>query len=141
MNIIESAVAKLRTVKDEMPRFIAEVLEENATLIEDLNIKQLQAGTKLDGSPFPDYSKGSVSKYRKKPGPMTMHNTGALYRGVRARVQGQNLVIDDTDEKTAFLEKRYGPFIGLQDISIEELKQQILLSELQKKVSQFLLHE
>lgn len=39
---------------------------------------------------------------------VTLKDTGDFYRGIFVKKQGENLIIDSTDEKSAKLQKRYG---------------------------------
>ncbi len=102
---------KLREVKLRIEEFIREVLEESASIIEDLIIAQLQEGTDGDGNTLPDYSPTSVFVYGKPPGPIKLFDQGDFYRGVFLELFDNAFDIDDKDSKTAKLVREYGPAI------------------------------
>jgi hypothetical protein len=122
-DIILSVARNLRAVVELMPEIIAEVIQENASLIEDMNIAQLQAGQRADGSTLPNYSPTSVIKYGKPPGPIRLFETGDFYRGIVVRPFNDRLEMDNTDSKIGKLANRFGDeIIGLNEDNIEGLR-------------------
>jgi len=137
MEVLDRIINTLEQIKEDLPRLIGEVMNENKTLIEDLNIKQLQEGKRSDGSTLPDYSPTSVFKYGKKPGPMVLEDTGAFYRGIEVKVSPNFAEIIGTDPKTKKLENSYGvEIVGISEEHIDELVTTILLPGLREKVKQ-----
>lgn len=135
MQVLDAIAEKLREIRDALPLMLVEVLEENAALIEGVNISQLQAGIKADGSPQRDYAPSSVAM-GKPAGPILVFDSGSYYRGIRSRVRGGNLEIEGTDPKSAMLEKKLGPLTGVTPDNLELIKQDIILPGLQQKVQQ-----
>jgi hypothetical protein len=134
-DVILAVARNLQAIRELMPEIIREVIQENASLIEDMNIAQLQAGQRADGSTLPNYSPTSVIKYGKPPGPIRLFDTGDFYRGITVRPFNDRLELDNTDSKIGKLANRYGDeIIGLQEGNIEDLRRFILLPSLQEKV-------
>lgn len=116
---------------------LPQVLKELKPIIEDLNIAQLQKGQRPDGTYLPDYSPRSVSVFGKTPGPMTMHETGAFYRGMNLIVENSEMKMTDTDPKTEMLEENYGPLRGISKASLKTLKNDYLVEELGIKTKNY----
>lgn len=138
--VIDELIERLREYKEDLIEMTVEILNDNASLIEDLNIAQLQRGERSDGEILPDYSPVSVMKYGKPPGPIKLFDTGAFYRGIIARANPRALDMDNTDSKRGKLANKYGDeIIGLQDESVERLQYFILLPGLIERTEQKLL--
>lgn len=74
--------------------------------------------------PFPDYSRASVEKYGKTPGPWRLYDKGSLSRGVFVKAKNGMVEMFSTDSKANMIEaklsgemvpmglqgKDYGPF-------------------------------
>lgn len=135
IEVLENIVEKLATIREDLPALIAEVLEENASLLEDMNIEQLRDGKRADGSTLPDYSPVSVSKYGKRPGPMTLEDTGKFHRGITVRTNLAFAEIIGLDSKTGKLEALYGiDIVGIPIDRMDEVKFNILLPGLREKI-------
>jgi hypothetical protein len=135
IDALENIVEVLERIRADLPALIAEVLEDNASLIEDMNIEQLRDGKRADGSSLPDYSPVSVSKFGKRPGPMTLEDTGKFHRGITVRANLAFAEIIGLDSKTGKLEALYGiDIVGVPLDRMEELKFNILLPGLREKV-------
>lgn len=131
--IITSYIEKLKLVRDRMPQLIAEVLEENKTLIEDMNIAQLDEGKTSDGKYLPDYVPDSDSIYA--PGPVKLDKTGAWRRGIYLKVSGMTAELDSTDDKNRILKSVWGDdILGVPDDKIETVINEILLPQLYIKI-------
>lgn len=138
--VLDDLLRRLRDYREDIIDITVEVLNENASLIEDLNIAQLQRGERADGQVLPDYSPISVIVYGKPPGPIKLFDTGAFYRGIIARANPKGLELDNTDSKIGKLANNYGEeIIGLQDGSVDTVQEFILVPELIKKTEQRLL--
>jgi hypothetical protein len=48
MEVLDELITRLEQYKEQLPELTAEVLNDNASLIEDLNISQLQQGMRSD---------------------------------------------------------------------------------------------
>jgi hypothetical protein len=140
--VLVDIMNKLRTIRDTVPELLTEIIQENKTIIEDMNIAQLQRGQRADGEILPDYSEASVMRYGKPPGPIKLFDTGAFYRGITANVYNNALDMDSTDSKTALLAWRYGEeIVGLQEQNVEVLKEEIIKPGLIEKARKLLLNE
>jgi hypothetical protein len=138
--VLDHIIRKLKEYREDIIDITVEVLNENASLIEDMNIAQLQRGERADGQILPNYSPVSVLVYGKPPGPIKLFDTGAFYRGIIARANPKGLEMDNTDSKIGKLANRYGDeIIGLQEQNIELVQEFILIPELIKKTEQRLL--
>lgn len=133
---------RLRQVREDMPLMIREVLEDNKTLLEDMNIAQLQRGERVDGSIQDDYSPVSVFKYGKPPGPIRLFDTGAFYRGINLEIFTRSFEMIGRDIKTDFLERgRFGDVVGFTEDTKFEIIETILTPGLQEKTRNRLLNE
>lgn len=124
---------RLRNSPEDMVRMMKETFKELAPVIEDLNTAQLGRGERADGSKLPNYSPLSVSKFGKRPGPMTMFDRGDYWRGITLVVYDEGIDLEGRDIKSEMLELRYGGLTGLQEGSKEELEQGYLIPELDSK--------
>jgi len=133
---LENIAATLKAIQQDLPALIGEVIEDNEDLIRQMNIEQLQEGKRSDGSTLPNYSIGSVQKFGKRPGPMTLEDTGAFHRGIRVRAGKTFAEIIGTDPKTGMLEALYDlTIIGLSEDNTERLKFEILVPGLIDKIN------
>jgi hypothetical protein len=133
---LENIADMLRKIQQDLPALIGEVIEDNERAIVEMNIEQLQEGQRSDGSTLPNYSIGSVQRFGKRPGPMTLEDTGAFYRGIRVRAGKTFAEIIGTDPKTGMLEARYDlTIIGLSEDNTERLKFEILVPGLIEKIN------
>jgi hypothetical protein len=97
-------------------KVIQETMQESADTLADLNAEQINTGLKADGTEMPDYSFRSVFQYGKPPGPIRLRDTGAWQAGLYAKVQGDKVVFESTDDKDKMLTDRYGDNIkGLSE--------------------------
>jgi hypothetical protein len=140
MEELNDLINKLKIVRDTLPQMTVEILNENETLITDLNIRQLQEGKRADGSFLPDYSPNSVRIYGKRPGPMTLEHTGAFYRGLYSKASvSSGLEMGGTDDKTEYLQRTYEEnIISLSEDSEEYVKEEIVQPQLVDKLTTFL---
>lgn len=125
---------KLQALPDDMPKLLKETFKELAPVIEDLNTEQLGRGERADGSMLPNYSPVSVSKFGKRPGPMTMFDRGDYWRGITLEVYDNGVDLVGRDIKSEMLELRYGGLTGLQEGSKELLEEGYLIPELDLKL-------
>ena len=133
---LENIADMLRKIKQDLPALIGEVIEDNERAIAQMNVEQLQEGQRSDGSLLPNYSIASVQKFGKRPGPMTLEDTGAFHRGIRVRAGKTFAEIIGTDPKTGKLEALYDlTIIGLSEDNTERLKFEILVPGLIDKIN------
>jgi hypothetical protein len=138
LDVLYNQLALLKQIYDDLPALLAEVAEENADHLEEANRDQLREGKRADGSDLPDYSPASVSKFGKRPGPMTLEKTGAFYRGIKLKVyKSQKFAeIVGTDPKTGKLEALYGlNIIDIPEDFIEGFCESVILPSLLDKVN------
>ncbi len=114
---------RLRQVQANIEEMIKEVIEENATLIEDMIISQLQKGERGDGLILPNYSPVSVFVYGKPPGPIKLFDTGSFYRKIEVKPFDNAFAIEDTDYKTDKIIGRFGEEVLLIN---QEHKQELI---------------
>lgn len=126
---VETIINKLQALKTEGIRpIIKRSFEQIAPTVEDFNLAQLARGERGDGESLPLYSIVSVTKFGKRPGPMTLHDQGDYYRGKVLEVYDDGIEIKGTDIKSEMLELRYGDEINdLQEGSKEAIAQDYLL--------------
>ena len=133
---LENIADMLRKIQQDLPALIGEVIEDNERAIAQMNVEQLQEGQRSDGSILPNYSPASVAKFGKRPGPMTLEDTGAFHRGIRVRAGKTFAEIIGTDPKTGKLEALYDlTIIGLSEDNTERLKFEILVPGLIDKIN------
>lgn len=133
--VLDNFIAVLNAIRADIPILIAEVLEENKEAIEQMNREQLDRGERSDGSQLPDYSPVSVSKYGKRPGPMTLEKTGAFKSRITLKTHSNFAELIGLDPKTGMLEARYDlTIIGVNEENLERVKFEILLPGLQNKI-------
>lgn len=136
------AIAKLEALKKsfqalpkEMPGILKNTFEGLKSVVEDLNIDQLQRGERADGTSLPNYSPVSVAKFGKRPGPMTLHDSGGFYRGITLKVENEGIELIGNDIKTEMLQLRYGDeILGLQEKSRQEIEEDYLKEEVGKEL-------
>jgi hypothetical protein len=88
---------------------------------ETLNIEQINNGFRADGSPIlPSYTELTIQIKKAKGQPydrVTLQDTGDFYRGIKSSVNGNSIITDSTDSKSAKLKKKYetsrGKLFGL----------------------------
>jgi len=133
---LENIADTLKKIQQDLPALIGEVIEDNEGAIVEMNLEQLREGQRSDGSTLPNYSIGSVQKFGKRPGPMTLEDTGAFYKGIRVRAGKTFAEIIGTDPKTGMLEALYDlTIIGLSEDNLERLKFEILVPGLIEKIN------
>lgn len=139
---LDRIIRNLKATREDINILVGEVLSENAVTIEELVRVQLDEGQRSDGSSLPDYSIGSVKKFGKKPGPMTLEKTGAYKRHILFQARGTQVAFGSTDPKAGKLEKKYGrpgaPLIALtpehRDLVIERIVKPGLKEKLIKRI-------
>jgi hypothetical protein len=141
MDILDTAISKLTTLRDSFPDIAVKMLNEPnvKAQIEDKIIAQLQQGLKGDGSHLPNYSPVSVAKFGKPFGPIKLYDRGNYYKGITSKAFGNVLEIDDTDSKDPILTQRYGFDIrSLTDQSLQELQEEVFIPNMIAEVSRLL---
>ena len=123
------AEARRRAAKavEAFPDIRREVAEEMGPDIVEANRRQLMEGKDADGREIsPGYSPFTVRMKNAKGQPadrVTLFDTGAFQEGMFSEVEGDELVIDSRDGKSASLKKKYGDRIfGIGKEQGESLK-------------------
>ena len=107
---------KLMNLNPVVLEGIEETFSDNDSVVEDLNIAQLQMGMRSDGVFLPDYSVRSVVEFGKPPGPIRLFDTGAFYRGITLVASREFADLEGRDSKTNELQSDYGDrIIGLSE--------------------------
>jgi|GEM_PF-1167209 len=119
-------------------------------LVISLNLDQLRAGKAANNRIMPPYSKRSIIKYKKKPGPWRLFDKGDLYKSFKVLSVTEDYILEFGDlvkeptkpgESGADFEKLLPTWevLGLDDDSFDELikeaipiMQQTILNEWQK---------
>ena len=123
----KEVMARMDAIRANITEILKESVREAAPVIEDKIIEQLKRGERGDGQMLPDYSPVSVAVFGKRPGPMTLEDTGDFHRRVTVVVDDNGFTITDTDWKTPKLAMMYGrEILELQLISFDQLKPEIL---------------
>lgn len=124
----------------EIVDILKDSVNEAAPMIEDKIIEQLERGERGDGVSMPDYSPVSVAVYGKRPGPMTLNDTGAFHRGITVKADEQGVEVTNNNWKTAMLELRYtDKIMAIQDRSFKELTPDIFDEKTGERILKFLL--
>jgi hypothetical protein len=135
LTAIENAIDTLKRIREDVPALIEEIIDENKERIADMNRANLDEGRRADGSSLPDYSPVSVSKFGKRPGPMTLEKTGAFKKRIVVKAHRTFAEIIGLDSKTGMLQARHGIDItGVSDDDLEVIKWEIVLPGLQEKI-------
>lgn len=140
MEQITALISSLKNIRDNYLTLASEVLDENASKIEDLNLQQLYDGERPDGSQItPFYTANTVAIKKSKGQPydrVTERDTGAFWNSIKAKSFGNQLQMEATDPKTEKLKAKYGNTIGLSDDSMTIVVQEILKPGLGNKFQQ-----
>lgn len=131
MAMLEGLKTKLESLKvDEDTAWFHVVDREVQFEIIRLNTEDQLFKDGIDslGADLPDYSDASVNVYGKRPGHMTLKDTGEFYQSFVVRVDrtGINIIADTQKEDKDLLE--YGEIIGLTDENIELLRDMLIIN-------------
>jgi hypothetical protein len=141
MNPFEDLRTKMDAIRAGIGEILKESVREAAPVIEDEIIAQLKRGERGDGQSLPDYSPTSVFKYGKRPGPMTLEDTGDYHRGHTVIVDDDGFEIRNTDWKTPKLAMTYGrEILDLQSQSFDVIKNDFLTDAIMFNINRFLVH-
>ncbi len=136
--VTDVIINKAKKLKSEMQVLVFDVFFENAEVLEGYNRDQLRQGFRADGVPLPNYSPASVNFFGKRPGRITLHDTGAFYRGFLLDADPDEAFLIGTDEKTDMLEERYGEdILGISEENKERFNREVLLPKLQEGLKRF----
>src|SRR5688572_18251317 len=95
----------------DIEKVAIESVDATKEIMADLNVEQMRAGFRADGSPItPDYSDVTIMIKKAKRqvwDHVTLQDTGDFQRSITVDVEGKNVVLDSTDWKTAKLERKY----------------------------------
>lgn len=121
-------------------------LDRNKILSEILSAPQLQAqiidlnqaqlfdkGIEADGVSMGDYSKASVEIYGKRPGHITLKDTGEFYNSMKVSISADSFTVNgDTVKEGTDLQDRFPEALGLTTESIAEIIPEITESIIEK---------
>jgi hypothetical protein len=132
---LDNLVDKLVGIRDDIGDLLAQAMESLAWVVRAMNEEQLEDGKRRDGSVLPNYSPGSVAKFGKRPGPMTLKDTGAFRSKITVKANATFAEIISTDSKTGILEAKYElTIVGIPDDRIDEFILEYLLPTLQELI-------
>lgn len=127
MDRLEALRQKFMNLDGVILSAIEETFADNDTVVEDLNISQLERGERSDGVILPDYSPRSVQVFGKPPGPIRLFDTGAFYRGITLVATREFATLEGRDSKTAELQADYGDrIIGLTEDNRREFQEEFI---------------
>lgn len=135
MTPLEDLKEKFRSLPGALPGIMKEIFIQIRSVVEDLNIEQLDRGERPDGSILPNYSPVSVRFFGKRPGPMNLHDKGPFWQGITLVVTNDGVELEGRDIKTEMLQLRYGQVIGLQEQSKEQIESDYLQPEIEEKLT------
>jgi len=95
-----------------LDQFTEQAVQAHERDIVDLNKQQLDAGINANGASLGEYS--SI-KYKGRKKPVDLLLTGAFRGGFNVDPETGGFVVNSTDPKAAFLDKRYPDNRGLTD--------------------------
>jgi len=128
MNVLET-IAALESLN--VRQLAREAVEKNFRGMVSLNKTQLHEGHATSGRPFPKYAPFEVEEGKEyadfkeelnpRPGwgNPDLKLTGAFYRAIFADLEGDNIIMDSTDEKSEWLQEHYDGKIPGQ-LSLDE---------------------
>lgn len=89
----------------------------------DLNQKQLMdEGVQADGVITGTYSPESIERFGKRPGHITLYDTGNFYESMKPKIEANDFVITgDTVKEDTDLTERWPRALGLTKESISEM--------------------
>ena len=92
----------------------------------DLNLDQMDAGVNAKGVTMPNYSRASVEKYGKTPGPFTLKDTGDTRNSLFVDIQGDGFTMNaDLGLHGVDLSELFDPSLGETPESIAEILPEI----------------
>jgi hypothetical protein len=129
---------KIAGLPGHMPKIIKTAFEGLAPMVEDLNLANLAQGLRADGTQLPDYSYASVHVFGKRPGPMTMHNHGDFWKGIKMTVNDDSIDIEGTDMKTDMLQLTYGQdIIGISEDDEDKISNEYLPAPITEELNNY----
>jgi hypothetical protein len=127
MNPFEDIRTRMKNVRDNINDVLKESIRENADVIESKITEQLSRGERGDGKNLPDYAPRSVTQFGKRPGPMTLFDTGRFYLAIEVVVLDDGFTIRNNDSKATMLAATYGrEIIELQPESFLDISNDVL---------------
>lgn len=123
---IEIQVKQFRKV--DINTILNSVMEEPSiqSQIIDLNYAQLDKGLEADGTFMGNYSRVSVEKFGKRPGPIRLYDTGATRESFKVRADRDSFVITgNMDLHGVALDVIYPKALGLSNESVAEIVPEI----------------
>lgn len=102
----------------DLNQVIGKAIDENESLISDLNGSQLNEGLDSKGGDLGEYKDFS---YKNRFRPVDLRLTGEFRRSIYPKNEGDVFVMDATDWKAESLVERYGDdILGLNDENIQK---------------------
>jgi hypothetical protein len=141
MNPFDDIRQRVHALRSNINIVLRESIRESAPVIEDKITDQLGRGERGDGEMLPDYSPVSVSNYGKRPGPMTLHDTGDFWQAVTVVVFDDGFGIVNNDWKAPKLALTYGKeIIQLQPESFMAIQSEILTETIMFNINRFIVY-
>lgn len=137
----------LQQVIDSIDIIVLESAMDNESTMADLQTEQMSLGLMSNGDFIrpelysDEYAYIKVNEGGKAPlYTPDLHDTGAFYRGVYAKISGNAIETTSTDEKADDLTAKYGPLIfGLNQTQLGKLSE-FILPDVQKKIKNGLIN-
>lgn len=139
MNPFNTILKKLKQFDPEAEAI--RIIQENTEWIEDANTGQMMEGEQPNGSKIsPEYREPEYAKFKKAiaPNPKralftpNLNLTGDFHEALKAKPTKTEIVFENSDPKTRKLLNKYGELFGLNEENLKELKEGIILENLQE---------
>lgn len=145
MNAIEKVLNKLIKIPRKMDDILEDTLLRNKSEIEELQAEQMQLGLDSDGLFIGELRSPSYARIKKArggiapSGQVDLRNTGAFQKGIKARIANKAVFLDSNESKTPELTEKYSEEIfGLNEESIQKMKERFLIRDLQFESKRFI---
>lgn len=141
LDVLDAVEDLLVKIADAMPAVVADLAEEHADLMADMNREQLKEGIRSDGSKIsPPYTPFTIRMKQKKGQPttkVTLFDEGNFHAALKGKKQADGILLESDDWKREQLKEKYGNKIeGLTDENLEKLRIMLyprILFELRKR--------
>lgn len=145
MNAIEKVMNKLIRLPGTMDDILADVLLRNRSEVEEIQAEQQRLGQDAEGTFIGDLRSPAYARNKKARGGIApfgkvdLRNTGAFQRGINMRIANKAVFLDSNEQKSPDLKEKYGEEIfGLNDESIQKMKERFLVRDLQFEIKRFI---
>jgi len=140
MEVLQDLLRKLKSIPTK--EFVAEIVQENKHILEDLNAEQLESGIDSNGNIItPGYSALTKAIKAAKGQPIdrvTAKDTGDYHSAIRVQAESNGFKMGNGDWKARKLSDRYGPLMGLTAENITGFSHDVVKEEMTEKVRNYI---